>query len=152
MGHTLKSTLDSVWHLIRRIMWPTWENVHNYNHYYIYIAIHTVINNLPHHADKLNQFMCDQVHQNHTLCGKQRWEGLLCGKCQSGLGPTVQYTHQCVECQWYGWLLYIASVFIPATVLCLIIILLRINLFSSPMSALVLLCDTMVSYANTTPY
>ena len=91
-----------------------------------------------------------QAHQNHTLCQKR--EGLLFSKCQSGLGPAVQYTHQCVECQWYGWLLYIASVFIPAIILCLIIIPLRINLLSLPMNAKLVCSVTQWSLMPTLPY
>ena len=107
---------------------------------------------LPQHAYDLNNFMCDVKHGQDFVCGQQRREGLLCSKCQSGLGPAVaSYTHQCVECHWYGTLLYLAYVIIPATVFCVFIILLRINLLSPPTNALVLLCHVMISLANANP-
>lgn len=99
---------------------------------------------LPQFVFELNQFMCNQTHGNSHICGQQRREGLLCSKCESGFGPAVLiYTHQCVECHWYGWLLYLTFAFVPATVFCLIIILLRINFLSPPMNALVLLCHVL---------
>ena len=107
---------------------------------------------LPQFVHELNQFMCNSSHGKSHICGQQRREGLLCGKCESGLGPAVLlYTHQCVECQWYGWLLYLFFAFVPATVFCLIIILLRINFLSPSVNALVLLCHVLVSYTNLTP-
>ena len=54
---------------------------------------------LPRFVHELNQFMCNDSHGKSHICGQQRREGLLCGKCESGLGPAVLlYTHQCVEC------------------------------------------------------
>ena len=107
---------------------------------------------LPRVVHELNQFMCNDSHGKSHICGQQRREGLLCGKCESGLGPAVLlYTHQCVKCHWYGWLLYLNFAFVPATVFCLIIILLRINFLSPPMNALVLLCHVLIFYANLTP-
>ena len=107
---------------------------------------------LPQFVHELNQFMCNSSHGKSHICGQQRREGLLCGKCESGLGPAVLlYTRQCVECQWYGWLLYLIFAFVPATVFCLIIILLRINFLSPSVNALVLLCHVLVSYTNLTP-
>ena len=98
--------------------------------------------------------MCNTPRRQNFVCaGQQRREGLLCSKCQSGLGPAVgSYTHQCVDCYWYGPLLYIAYVFVPATIFCVLIILLRINLLSPPINALVLLCHVIVSLVNTYPY
>ena len=109
---------------------------------------------LPQNASALNEFMCNATNfiRHHYLCGQQRRQGMLCGKCENGLGPAVMsYTHQCVECQWYGWLLYLALSIIPATVLCFLIILLRVNVLSPPLNAIVLLCHVMVSYVNLMP-
>ena len=108
---------------------------------------------LPPEARHLNNFMCNTPRGHNFVCaGQQRREGLLCSKCQSGLGPAVgSYTHQCVDCYWYGPLLYIAYVFVPATIFCILIILLRINLLSPPINALVLLCHVIVSLVNTYP-
>ena len=77
---------------------------------------------------------------------------MLCSKCEDGLGPAVMsYTHPCVECQWYGWLLYLALSFVPATILCCLIIILRINILSPPLNAVVLLSHVMASRVNQMP-
>ena len=67
---------------------------------------------LPQSVYELNNFMCNNHHGQNFVCGQQKRKGLLCSKCQSGLGPAVaSYTHQCVECYWYGPLLYLAYTF-----------------------------------------
>ena len=107
---------------------------------------------LPSSVYELNNFMCNRSEGLNYICGQQRREGLLCGKCQSGLGPAVaSYTHQCVECHWYWPFLYFAYVIVPATTLCFIVILLRINLLSPPMNAIVVLCHVLISYVNINP-
>ena len=109
---------------------------------------------LPSSVYELNNFMCNRPRSQglNYICGQQRREGLLCGKCQSGLGPAVaSYTHQCVECHWYWPFLYFAYVIVPATTLCFIVILLRINLLSPPMNAIVVLCHVLISYVNINP-
>ena len=107
---------------------------------------------LPSSVHELNDFMCNRSEGLNHICGQQRREGRLCGKCQSGLGPAVaSYIHQCVECHWYGTLLYFAYVIFPATTFCFIIILLRINLLSPPMNAIVILCHVLISYVNINP-
>ena len=111
--------------------------------------------NLPTNALELNNFMCNATDfiEHHFFCGQQRRQGLLCGNCESGLGPAVMsYTRQCVECRyWYGWLLYLTVCFVPATFVCFFIILFRINVLSPPLNATVLLCQVIVSYVNFAP-
>lgn len=109
---------------------------------------------LPQRASDLNNFMCNvsNFSGDHYFCGQQRRQGMLCGQCEDGLGPAVMsYTHPCIECHWYGWLLYLALSFIPATVLCALIIILRINVLSPPLNAVVLLSHVMVLYVNRMP-
>ena len=107
---------------------------------------------LPPNVYDLNDFMCNGSYELNYVCGQQRREGLLCGKCQSGLGPAVaSYTYQCVECHWYGLLQYLTYIFAPATVFCFIIIILRVNLLSPPMNAIVLLCHVLTCNFNLNP-
>ena len=109
---------------------------------------------LPQDVLKLNNFMCNVSNftGHNYFCGQQRRQGLLCGKCEKGLGPAVlSYTHPCVECQWYGWLLYLTLSFVPTTVLCVLVIILRINVLSPPLNAIVFFCHIMVSHVNYMP-
>ena len=109
---------------------------------------------LPQMATDLNKFMCNVSNftGHHYFCGQQRRQGMLCGQCEDGLGPAMMsYTHPCIECQWYGWLLYLAFSFLPATILCFLIIVLRINFLSPPLNAVVLLSHVMASHVNRIP-
>lgn len=109
---------------------------------------------LPQNAFELNNFMCNVsnfTRQNY-FCGQQRRHGLLCSKCESGLGPAVlSYTHPCVKCQWYAWLLYFILSFVPTTVLCVLVIILRINVLSPPLNAIIFICHVLVSHVNHMP-
>ena len=109
---------------------------------------------LPQNASLLNNFMCNSsiVRNNYFICGQQRRQGMLCGECEDGLGPAVMsYTHPCVECKWYGLLLYLTLSFVPATILCFLIILLRINILSPPLNAVILICQVIASLVNFSP-
>ena len=109
---------------------------------------------LPRDALSLNNFVCNVSNftRHHYFCGQQRRRGILCSKCEDGHGPAVMsYTQPCVECKWYGWLLYITLSFVPATVLCLFIIIFRVNVLSPPLNAIVLLCHVMASHVNYKP-
>ena len=109
---------------------------------------------LPQNGSLLNNFMCNSsiVRNNHFICGQQRRQGMLCSKCEDGLGPAVMsYTHPCIECRWYGLLLYLTLSFVPATILCFLIILLRINILSPPLNAVVLICQVITSLVNLSP-
>ena len=109
---------------------------------------------LPPIASDINNFVCNvsNLTGHHYFCGQQRRKGMLCGQCEDGLGPAVMsYTHPCIKCRWYGWLLYLALSFVPATILCALIIILRINILSPPLNAVVLLSHVMVSHVNRMP-
>ena len=112
---------------------------------------------LPQNVALLNNFMCNSsiVENNYltvTVCGQRRRKGILCGECENGLGPAVMsYTHPCVECKWYGLLLYLILSFIPATISCFLIIILRINILSPPLNAVVFICQVVTSLVNLLP-
>ena len=109
---------------------------------------------LPHNTLELNNFMCNVSNftGHHYFCGQQRRHGMLCSKCENGLGPAMMlYTHPCIECQWYGWLLYLALSFVPATFLCFLIIILRINILSPSLNAVVILSHVVASHVNQMP-
>ena len=101
---------------------------------------------LPNDTSELNSFMCNGLNRT----------GLLCSQCQQGLGPAVlSYKWQCVECfdKRYGWLVYITATLLPATILCLLVMVFQLRVTSAEMNAFVFLCQfiTCVSTLNN-PY
>ena len=67
---------------------------------------------------------------DEEMCGPLNRTGLLCSHCQPGLGPAVfSYYRECKEClpQPYGWLLYFFRLIVPLTLLCVLVIMLRVN-------------------------
>ena len=111
---------------------------------------------LPYEVKHLNKFMCnssmDQNLSHYQVCNYQNRKGLLCSQCHDGFGPTVlSYTYECKKCYWYGWLLYGIYAFFPATVLCLLIIILRIDATEPYMNTLVLSCHVVINIVNSHP-
>ena len=113
---------------------------------------------LPPDALKLNNFVCNVSNFSRNtkfyrnVCGQQRRQGMLCSDCGKGLGPAVlSYTRPCVECKWYGFVLYLIMSFVPATLLCFLITVLRINVLSPPLNAIVFFCHVMAAYVNHVP-
>ena len=110
---------------------------------------------LPSEVEDLNSFMCNgstNEFSGYNFCKHQNRKGLLCSLCHDGLGPAVlSYTHECRKCYWYGWLLYGVVVFLPATVLCLMIILLRIDTTEPYMNSIVLFCHVVINVVNSHP-
>lgn len=126
-----------------------------YNNLPLHYNLTTRTVGLPHDALLLNNFMCNSSNVRHhyfIACGQQRRQGLLCSRCEEGLGPAVMsYTHPCVECQRYGWPLYLALSFVTTTILCFLVILLRINVLSPPLNAAVLMCQVVCFLVNLEP-
>ena len=123
-----------------------------YNNHAFHENSYTII--MPRDARVLNNFMCNYSYtsKHPYFCGQQRRRGFLCSICEEGLGPAVMsYTHQCVQCEWYGWLLYLTLSLVPATVLCFTIIVFRVNVLSPPLNAIVLYCQVITSYVNSKP-
>ena len=109
---------------------------------------------LPPDAFELNNFVCNvsNLREHPQFCGRQRRRGMLCSLCEDGLAPAVMsYTHHCVECGKYGLLQFIGLSFIPATILCLFIIFLRVSVLVPPINAIVLFGHVIVSHVNFMP-
>ena len=75
---------------------------------------------LPHNVSDLSGIYCAPINRH----------GLLCSECIDGLhGPSVVTTDfACANCAGgnYGWMLYILSEFIPATIFYFVVLTLRI--------------------------
>ena len=112
--------------------------------YYSNIVNHIYIA-LPHNISDLNYFFCAPLNR----------AGLLCRDCIDGFGPSIISTGyvcaNCTEGSSYGWLLYILSEFVPATVFYFVVLTLRIRITSAPMNCFVTFSQLLVNVANHGP-
>ena len=100
--------------------------------------------NIPQNVSDLNEFMCGGLNRT----------GLLCGKCQLGLGPVVlSNTLKCMKCldNGLGWLLYVFLATFPSTIFFLVILFCKIRITSGPVNALILVCQTLMAGLSVTP-
>ena len=92
----------------------------------------------------------DPVKLNELICGNKSRNGTLCGRCIEGFGPAVNsLTYECVNCTdeniAANVFTYIASVYIPLTILFTILILFDIRLTTGPANAFILYCQVVAS-------
>ena len=93
---------------------------------------------LPHNLSELNNIFCAPLNRH----------GLLCRQCIDGFGPSViSIGYACANCTEnnYGWMLYILSEFVPATVFYFVVLTLRIRITSAPMNCFVMFSQLIVN-------
>ena len=103
------------------------------------LPVNTTLNSLPvlqpwTNTSQLNKAMCDPLNRT----------GLLCSKCQEGLGPAVlSYTKICVKCfnSGYGWLVYLTAALLPTTILCIVVVTFQFDATSPSMNTFILMCQ-----------
>ena len=96
---------------------------------------------LPHNISDLNNVFCAPLNR----------KGLLCRDCIDGFGPSIiSIGYACANCteNSYGWLLYILSEFVPATVFYFVILTLRIRITSAPMNCFIMFSQLTVNRIN----
>ena len=96
----------------------------------------------------------DVLQLNEQMCGPLNRTGLLCSQCQQGLGPAVFSPYrECLECmdEPYGWILFFFLATFPQTILCLFVIIFRINAASPSLNGFVLAAQIITNSINTTP-
>ena len=97
---------------------------------------------LPSRVDELNSFICTKL--NRTV-GEN-----TCGRCANGTGPSVtSIGSQCVKCSAVNILYYILLQYLPATIIFLLVLLLRINVTAAPMAHYVLFCNAVTVFLST---
>ena len=80
------------------------------------------------------------------VCTSYNREGLFCGRCIEGFGPSVySFDLKCVNCSdistGYAVTLYIVLETIPITIFFFIIVLFRFNITSGPMLGYIMFCQ-----------
>ncbi len=95
---------------------------------------------------KLNDVPSDVSKLDEEMCGPLNRTGLLCSHCQPGLGPAVfSYYKECKECmpQPLGWLLFFVRLTVPLTLVCVVVIVFRINIASPVLNSFVLIAQVL---------
>ena len=112
-------------------------------HYNTTSADHMFYIELPVNVSLLNEFMCESINR----------EGTLCGKCKDGYGTALySYTLECSKCWEHGyeWVLYYFLELFPITVMYFLVVIFHIRATSSPLSALVFMSQIIVYTCNKT--
>ena len=97
------------------------------------------------------QLPCDVTELDSFMCGSFNRTGQLCSQCMPGLGPAVlSNSPQCIECldSRYGWLVFIALGFLGPTLLCILVIVFRVNTLSASMNMFLFTCHLISTYTN----
>ena len=86
---------------------------------------------------------------NHFMCGPLNRKGYLCSDCIDGFGPSmskIEHANQCYECRGNHWgmMLYLAIVFLPLTLLYLLILIFQIRMTSAPIPCFVMYSQLVV--------
>jgi len=91
---------------------------------------------LPNKSSELNQFICGNLDRDESI------KTPLYGRCTNGTGPSIYSAgSQCVSCSAVNIVYYLLLQYLPTTILCVAIIVFRINITSAPMAHYVLYCD-----------
>ena len=96
---------------------------------------------LPRSVNVLNPFICTKLNRE---VGEN-----MCGRCANGTGPSVtSIGSQCVKCSSVNILYYILLQYIPATIIFLLVLLVRINVTAAPMAHYVLFCNGVAVFCR----
>ena len=92
---------------------------------------------------------------NPFLCSGLNRTGVMCSKCQEGLGTAIfSYSMQCLPCMssGLGWTLYVFLATFPTTILFLVVLIFQCRCITSgPMNSYIFVCQLVVSTLNNQP-
>ena len=76
---------------------------------------------------------------NDQVCGPSNSKGLLCGECQDGFAVAALWNLFCINCTGAsnGWIKFVATVYLPLTVIFMLIIIFSINIVSGPINSFI---------------
>jgi len=93
-------------------------------------------------------------HNISVFCAPLNRRGLLRRDCIDGFGPSIiSFGYVCANCSKsnYGWMIYIISEFVPATVFNFAVLTFRIRITSAPMNCFVMFSQLVVIAVNHSP-
>ena len=107
---------------------------------------HLIVNDrirLPKKLSELNHFICGSLNRDISKHG--------CGRCTNGTGPSIYSAgSQCVSCSKVNIVYYLLLRYLPTTILCVLIIVFRIDITTAPMVHYVLFCNSIVAQFKST--
>ena len=76
---------------------------------------------------------------NDQVCGPSNSKGLLCGECQDGFAVAALWNIFCINCTGAsnGWIKFVATEYLPLTVIFILIIICAINIVSGPINSFI---------------
>ena len=76
---------------------------------------------------------------NDQVCGPSNSKGLLCGECQDGCAVAALWKVICINCTGAsnGWIKFVATEYLPLTVIFMLIIVFAINIVSGPINSFI---------------
>ena len=84
---------------------------------------------LPNNSEELDDFLCQKLNR----------QGTLCGKCRDGYGPSFYL--DCIKCDgtymYIMWLYYILAQYVPLTIFFIVVIVMDIRATSAPANAFI---------------
>ena len=84
---------------------------------------------LPNNVSELNDYMCQPLNR----------KGYQCNECLEGFGVSMtSIGFQCSKCMWYGVPLYLFLEFVPITIFYFVILLLRLDVTTAPMTSYIM--------------
>ena len=99
----------------------------------------------PQNVSELNPFLCSGLNRT----------GVMCSKCQEGLGTAIfSYSMQCLPCMssGLGWTLYVFLATFPTTILFLVVLIFQCRCITSgPMNSYIFVCQLAISTLNDEP-
>ena len=104
-----------------------------------------LVSNCPYHCTCKFYTTISNQTDIRNLCNneiQQNWQGQMCGKCAKNFAPSpYSYTFDCAYCSKYNWVKYLAIIYLPLTLLYILVIFFRFNAMSASMSSLILICQ-----------
>ena len=85
---------------------------------------------------------------DYAMCGKYNRTGILCGKCINNTYlQTYSYDMSCISCRnsFSNWIKYFIVAYVPLTLFCIAVMMLRINIPSSQIQGFVLFSQILSS-------
>ena len=111
-----------------------------------YVGYSPYLSNQSVSLEYINISLSSPCMQNRT--------GDLCADCSSGYAPSFNdATFVCVECHgsYYNWLIWLLVMYIPLTVLFIIVVLFHVNVTSGPVNAFIFFAQMFVITSHETP-
>jgi len=101
-------------------------------------------------CDSSGHINAAKVTYNKSLFCANNREGIMCGNCTEGYGPAINTrTFDCIKCTQQSDVVvivkYIAAVYLPLTLLFVVLILFDIRLTTGPANAFIIYCQAITS-------